>query len=96
MKKARDFLVLWLLIVLAAWALSGCATTERVVQVRVPVPVACQVAEPVRPMMDTDQLSIDAGIDEQARAMRAEIERREGYEGELRAALRACRTIGGQ
>lgn len=94
MKKARDFLALWALIVLAAWALTGCATAERVVQVRVPVPTACQVAEPTRPIMDTETLAIDARIDEQARAMRAEIERREGYEGELRAALRACRTIG--
>lgn len=96
MKKIRDFLGVWLLIVLAAWVLTGCATAERVVQVRVPVPVACQVAEPTRPMMDTETLPIDARIDEQARAMRAEIERREGYEGELRAALQACRTVGGQ
>lgn len=72
--------------------LAGCASSGKPVQVRVPVPVACQVAEPARPMMDTDTISLDAPVDELARAMRAEIERREGYEGELRAALSACRT----
>ncbi|MGD9599912.1 MAG: hypothetical protein AB7P94_16740 [Steroidobacteraceae bacterium] len=94
MNKARRFLELWAFIVVVAWILTGCATTDRVVQVRVPVPVACQVAEPVRPIMDTETLPDSAGIDEQSRAMRAEIERREGYEGELRAALTACRTTG--
>lgn len=74
--------------------LAGCATTERVVQVRVAVPVACQVEEPARPMMDTDTVPADAPLDVLARAMRAEIERREGYEGELRTALQGCKTIG--
>lgn len=72
-------------------ALAGCASPGRPVQVRVPVPIACQVVEPARPMMDTDTVSLDAPVDELTRAMRAEIERREGYEGELRAALSACR-----
>ncbi len=76
---------------LALLMLAGCAAPGKPVQVRVPVPVACQVVEPARPMMDTDTVSIDAQVDELARAMRAEIERREGYEGELRAALSACR-----
>jgi hypothetical protein len=44
-------------------------------------------------MMDTDTVSLAAPIDELARAMRAEIERREGYEGQLRAALNACQQI---
>ncbi len=73
--------------------LAGCASPGRPVQIRVPVPVACQVAEPARPMMDTDTVAIDAPIDDLVRAMRAEINRRDGYEGELRAALSACRTI---
>jgi len=82
-----------ILITMAA-LLTGCATTERVVQVRVPVPVACQVAEPARPMMDTESVQIDAPVDILTRAMRAEIERREGYEVELRAVVAACKTIG--
>lgn len=85
-------LIMWL--AAGLFLLAGCGTTERLVEVRVPVPVACQVAEPARPMMDTDGLALDAAVDVQARAMRAEIERREGYEGELRAALSACRTLG--
>jgi hypothetical protein len=81
------------ILVAICFVLSGCAT-ERLVQIRVPVPVACQVAEPARPMMDTDTVPTGATIDVLARAMRAEIERREGYEGELRTALTACKTIG--
>jgi hypothetical protein len=81
--------------ILAAKLLTGCATPERtVVEVPIAVPVACQVAEPLRPAMDSDSVPLDAAIDQLARALRAEIERREGYEGELRAALQACRTIG--
>lgn len=40
--------------------------------------------------MDTETLSPTARIDEQSRAMRAEIETREGYEDRLRTALRNC------
>ena len=78
---------------IAALLLTGCASQDRLVQVKVPLPVACQVTEPARPMMDTDTVSLTAPIDELARAMRAEIERREGYEGQLRAALSACKTL---
>lgn len=81
-------------LLIATAMLTGCASTERLVQIRVPVPVACQVAEPARPVMDTDTVPTTSAIDVLARAMRAEIERREGYEGELRTALAACKTIG--
>lgn len=80
-------------VIAAALVLAGCETTARLVTVNVPVAIACQVQEPARPMMDTEGLPLDASVDVQARAMRAEIERREGYEGELRAALAACRRI---
>jgi hypothetical protein len=82
------------LILLCALLLVGCETAPRLITVNVPVPIACQATEPVRPAMDTEALALDAPVDEQARAMRAEIERREGYEGELRAALRGCITLG--
>lgn len=81
------------LMITAAAMLTGCGITTRLVTVNVPVAIACQVQEPARPMMDTETLEPEAPVDVQARAMRAEIERREGYEGELRAALRACRRI---
>ncbi len=71
-------------------ALSGCETMPEVVEVRVPIAVPCEVATPVRPRMDTEHLPLDAKVDVQARAMRAEIERREAYEGQLRTALDVC------
>lgn len=80
-------------VTVAAALLTGCASSPppvRVQQVRVPVPVPCRVTEPARPLMPTEALALDAGLDAFAAAAIAEIERREGYEGELRAALAAC------
>lgn len=86
------------LVALAVFALlaqlAGCEAVPRVVQVRVPVPVACQVEEPQRPALGIDSMPIDAPVDELVRNLRADHDVRDGYEGELRAALRACRTIG--
>ena len=80
------------LLALAAVLLAaGCSTpVPDVVTVRVPYEVPCSVAEPTRPRMDTEHLPINARIDVQSRAMRAEIGRREAYENQLRVALRAC------
>lgn len=58
--------------------------------VKVPVPVACKEKEPVPPIMPTDRLLPGASLDSFVQAASAEIERYEGYEGELRTALRAC------
>lgn len=68
--------------------LGGCGAT--VAPLRVPVPVECRESEPVRPAMPTDALAPGVALDAFAAAAMAEIERREGYEGELRAALRNC------
>lgn len=72
--------------------LSGCAapSAPRVQQVNVPVPVPCRESEPPRPAMPTEALAADVTLDAFAAAAIAEIERREGYEGQLRAALAAC------
>lgn len=72
--------------------LAGCAARPalRVQQVNVPVPVPCQQTVPVRPVMPTESLNPGVTLDAFAAAAIAEIERREGYEGELRAALTAC------
>lgn len=75
---------------LLAVLLAGCSHQVRTVQVRVSVPVECRETEPVRPVMPTEQLDVAAGLDAQIQAMTAEIERREGYELVLVAALRAC------
>ncbi len=70
---------------------AGCATpVQEPIPVYVPYAVPCDVAEPARPRMDTEHLSPTAKVDVQARAMRAEIDRREAYETQLRVALRAC------
>lgn len=68
--------------------LAGCATTMQ--PVKVPVPVECQVAVPERPAMPTDALRPGATLDAFAQAAMAEIERREGYEVRLVAALGVC------
>ena len=73
--------------------LAECAASPppmRIKQVRVPVPVPCRVSEPARPLMPTETLQADTKLDTFAAAAIAEIERRESYEGELRAALAAC------
>lgn len=80
------------LIVALAALLAGCAAQPalRVQQVKVPVPVPCRESEPPRPVMPTEALEEDVTLDAFAAAVIAEIERREGYEGQLRAALAAC------
>jgi hypothetical protein len=74
--------------------LGGCAARpERAVTVEVVVPVACQIAVPEAPAMPTDELSLDAPVDVQARYMRAEIILREAYEQTLVTALTGCRQL---
>jgi len=81
-------------VLFAAFALAGCKTMPELVEVAVPVPVACQVDEPARPALSIDTMPPGLPVDEQARNMRADHDLRDGYEGELRAALQACRSIG--
>ncbi len=56
------------------------------------VPVLCAVQVPPRPEMPTEALPVDVTLDNFVAAAAAEIERREGYEVQLRAALQACAT----
>lgn len=69
--------------------LTGCGAT--MTTVKVPVPVECREETPTRPAMPTETLDPAAPLDVQNRAMRAEIDRREGYEGELLTALENCK-----
>lgn len=83
-----------LIILLACAALlAGCATKTHVEvqRVSVPVPVECKEPLPERPVMPTEALGDSATLDAFVQAATAEIERREGYEGELRAGLENCR-----
>lgn len=78
---------------IAAYALSACGirgNNLEVQRVNVAVPVACQEKEPERPVMPTEALRPGATVDQFAQAAMAEIERREGYEAQLVAALAIC------
>lgn len=83
-----------LLVFSAAVLLAGCAGAPRVEiqRVNVSVPVECQESVPARPVMPTDALRRGATVDDFARAAMAELQRREGYEGQLLTALEACRA----
>lgn len=56
----------------------------------VPVPVECCVEMPSRPAMPTEALAPSLDLDRFSASALAEIELREGYEVELRAALAEC------
>lgn len=74
--------------------LTGCAQPPPRVQierVNVAIPVPCQEPEPQRPSMPTEHLAGDAGVDAYVQAAAAEIDRREGYEIQLVAALHNCK-----
>lgn len=76
----------------AGLLLVGCETAPRVEiqRVNVAVPVACNEPTPARPVMPTEALRPGATVDQFTQAAQAEIERREGYEVQLRAALAVC------
>lgn len=78
---------------IAASALSACGTRGNNVEIQrvnVAVPVECQEPTPTRPVMPTEVLQPGADVDQFAQAAMAEIERREGYEVQLVAALAIC------
>lgn len=80
-------------LLIAVCALStGCASGNRVEiqRVNVAVPVECNESIPDRPVMPTEALRPGASVDQFAQAAMAEIERREGYEVQLLAALAVC------
>lgn len=79
-------------LLLVLLVLGGCASSPRVeVQtVKVPVPVECREPIPDRPNMPTEALADDADPFELLRAALGEIDRREGYEVRLLAALTNC------
>ena len=78
------------ILALICFVLAGCGATVQTV--KVPITGPCQAAEPVRPVMPTESLKPGVKLDDFAKASMAEIERREGYEGKLVAALRSCIT----
>lgn len=85
----KNIIGLLILVILAALFTSGCATRSAE-PMRVAVPVPCAVQIPARPQMPTEGLRADASLDDFVAAAAAEIERREGYELQLRAAIDGC------
>lgn len=87
------------LLLMAACALSACGAAQKRVEIQrvnVPVPVECQEREPDRPVMPTESLAPGVPPYRLLQSALAEIDRREGYEVQLRVALRACTApIGG-
>jgi hypothetical protein len=80
---------------IAACALSACGTRGNHVEIQrvnVAVPVECKEPIPARPVMPTEALRHGATVDQYAQASMAEIERREGYEVQLVAALVSCKN----
>lgn len=72
--------------------LAGCGTIQSgITTVKVPVPIVCQAEEPRRPVMPSDSLTQADSQDTKVAAVLAELDIREGYEGELREALRSCK-----
>ena len=84
---------IWLVIfvLLTLLVVTGCATTQTLTPINVPVPVACQEEMPERPAMPTEAFTAKPSLDQFVQAAQAELLRREGYEGQLRTALEACR-----
>lgn len=82
----------YLTIIMAA-LLSGCATAPpepRVTTHTAEVPVPCSPKKPAKPASSVDVLPLDAPIDEQMRALRADRVRSKGYEKQLVKALDTC------
>lgn len=71
-------------------ALAGCDTAPRLQTVSVAVPIVCAETVPSRPVMPTEHLPAKPLLLDFVKAAQAEIERREGYEVKLRAALIEC------
>ena len=73
--------------------LSGCSAQPiyKPVTVEVPVAVPCQPPVVTHPVWPTQSLSKQSALLEQVKAFLAENELRQGYEGQLEAALQACR-----
>lgn len=79
--------------IIAACALSACGTVGNHVEIQrvnIAVPVECKEPTPTRPVMPTEALRPGATVDQFAQAAMAEIERREGYEVQLRTGLANC------
>jgi entry exclusion lipoprotein TrbK len=81
-----------LVMVLVAWLLKGCATTDGVVtkEVKVVVEVPCKVEEIAKPVMPMDSAKVQDSFEDKIKKAIAEIYLRRGYEEKLEAAIKGC------
>lgn len=80
---------------LAGWWIGRGPARVELQTVKVPVPVECREPVPARPAMPVEALRAKPGpvdVDQFIQAALAELSRREGYEIQLLAALKACRA----
>ena len=84
--------MLKIFLIMAIAAFAGCASIPSVAE-KVEVPIECRVQAPTRPAMPSQHLTTADSLDTHIKTIQAEIDVREGYEIELRAALGACISI---
>lgn len=88
----RLWMSYFLLLVLVALALTGCASTAPVVtEVKVPVRVECIKEVPVRPTYETEALQKEATDGQKILALVRDWARSRKYEGSLEAAVEGCK-----
>lgn len=85
-----------LLVVFLVVLASACSTTEPIIKteiqlVEIPIPVACKVDEPKRPVFNFDNLTEDKDIFDKVKALLADKKLHKAYEEELVAALKSCK-----
>lgn len=71
--------------------LAGCASQPQTIEVRVPVPVPCQIPDIPWPALPIDSLPADADVFVASRALWASLELMEGWAATAEAAMSACR-----
>lgn len=82
-------------LLLIALAVTGCATTEPVIQtviqrVEVPIPVPCKVDIPVEPKFGFDKLTPDGSLFSKTQILLADRQLHLAYSAELLASLKSC------
>jgi hypothetical protein len=83
------------ILILSIILLSGCATTEPVIntviqRVEVPIAVPCKAVVPVKPDFNFDKLKAEQTVFDKTKALLADRKLHMGYEGELLTALNSC------
>lgn len=79
-----------LFLFMALLGLTGCASHQLAPPDKVEIPIECRIQAPQRPAMPTRNLTQADSLDTHVKTIQAEIDVREGYEIELKAALEAC------